>query len=112
MSLTCLPRHVSQYLRVLEPCFRHRHQLVFGWLLVLHIVYGDRANLKALGRHGPAHVAYQHDCRLLCAAYWYTKTLLGWFADQALQAFPPPRTASCIWWATVRSRASAGPSIR
>jgi hypothetical protein len=59
ISLTCLPRRVSQYLRVLEPCFRHRHQLVFSWLLVWHMLYGDRANLKALARHGPAHLAYQ-----------------------------------------------------
>jgi hypothetical protein len=90
MSLTCLPRRISQHLRVLEPCFRHRHQLVFSWLLVLHLVYGERANLKALARHGPPHLAYQHYRRLVCAAYWCTKTLLWWFADQALQAFPPP----------------------
>jgi DDE family transposase len=90
MSLTCLPPQVSQCLRVLGPCFRHRHQLVFGWLLVLHIIYGERANLQALARHGPAHLAYQHYRRLLCAAYWCPKTLLWWFADQAMQALPPP----------------------
>src|SRR6266540_4552025 len=53
MSLTCLPRQVSQDLRVLRPCFRHRHQLVFSWLLVLHLVYGDWATLKALARMAP-----------------------------------------------------------
>jgi Transposase DDE domain len=90
MSLTRLPRCVSQCLRVLGPCFHHRHHLVFSWLLVLHLVYGDRANLKELRRHGPAHLAYQHYRRLLCAGYWCTKALLWWFADQALQAFPPP----------------------
>jgi hypothetical protein len=58
--------------------------------LVLHLVYGERANLKVLARHGPAHLADQHYRRLLCAAYRCTKTLLWWFADQALQAFPPP----------------------
>jgi hypothetical protein len=91
MSLTCLPRRVSQHLRVLEPCFRHRHQLVCSGLLVLPLVYGERANLTALARHGPQHLAYQHYRRLVCAAYWCTKTLLWWFADQALQAFPPPQ---------------------
>jgi hypothetical protein len=90
MSLTCLPRRVSQCLRVLGPCFRHRHQLVFSWLLVWPLVYGERANLKAFARHGPQHLAYQQYRRLLCAAYWCTKTLLWWFADQAMQAFPPP----------------------
>jgi uncharacterized protein (DUF2249 family) len=69
MSLTCLPSHVSQSLRVLGPCFRHRHQLAFSWLLVLPLLYGERANLKALARHGPRPLAYQHSRRLLCAAY-------------------------------------------
>jgi hypothetical protein len=32
----------------LGPCFRHRHQLVFSWLLVLHLVYGERANLGSV----------------------------------------------------------------
>jgi hypothetical protein len=63
---------------------------VFSWLLVWPLVYGERANLKALARYGPDHLAYQHDRRLLCAASWCTKTLLGWFAEQALQALPPP----------------------
>jgi hypothetical protein len=90
MSLICLPCLVSQCLRVLGPCFRHRHLLIFSWLLVLNLVYGERANLKVLARHGPAHLVYQPYRRLLCAAYWCAKTLLWWFADQALQAFPPP----------------------
>ena len=58
MSLTCLPRRVSECLRVPGPCFPHRHQLVCSWLLVVHLVYGERAHLKALARHGPRHVAY------------------------------------------------------
>jgi hypothetical protein len=90
MSLTCLPRRVSQCLRVLGPCFHHRHHLVFSWLLVLHLLYGERATLKGLARHGPTHLAYQQYRRLLCAGYWCTKTLLWWFAEQALQALPPP----------------------
>jgi hypothetical protein len=90
MSLTGLPTCVSQCLRVLGPCFRHRHQLVFSWLLVLHLISGEQANLKALARHGPGHLASHHDRRLLCAAYWCTKALRWWCADEALQAFPPP----------------------
>jgi hypothetical protein len=90
MPLTCLPRRVSQCLRGLAPCFHHRHHLVFSWLLVLHLVYGDRANVKALSRHGPVHLAYQPYRRLLCASYWGTKALRWWFADHALQALPPP----------------------
>jgi hypothetical protein len=81
MALTCLPQRVSQCLRVLGPCVRHRHQLVCSWLLVRHLVYGEWAHRKALARHGPRPLAYQHDRRLLGATYWCTKTL---------QAFPPP----------------------
>ena len=90
MSLPCLPRCVTQCLGVVKPCFRHRHHLIFCWLLVLHIIYGQRANVQALARHGPTHLAYQHYRRLLCAAYWCSKTLLWWFAEQAMRAFPPP----------------------
>jgi hypothetical protein len=39
---------------------------------------------------GPPNLAYWQCRRLSCAAPWCTKTLLWWFADQALQAFPPP----------------------
>jgi hypothetical protein len=57
MSLTYLPPHGLQCLRVLGSCYRHRHQLAFSWLPVLHISYGERVNLQALARHGPAHLA-------------------------------------------------------
>ena len=90
MSLTHLPCRVAQYLRVLRPCFRYRPHLLFSGLLVLPIVYGHRANVYTLSRHGPCHLAYQPYCRLLCAAYWGSKTLLGWFAAQAMRALPPP----------------------
>jgi hypothetical protein len=57
MSLTCLPPRVAPCRRVRGPCCRHRHQRVFRWLLVLHRGYGERANRKALARHGPQHLA-------------------------------------------------------
>src|SRR5919109_577038 len=90
MSLTYLPRGVCQCLRVLGPCFHHRHHLVFSWLVVRHLVYGDRATVTELSRRGPAHLAYQHYRRRLCATYGCTKTRLWWFAEEALKAFPPP----------------------
>jgi hypothetical protein len=64
--------------------------MVFSWLLVLQLIHGDRANVKALSRHGLVHLAHQHYQHLFCAAYGCTKGLLWWFADQALQAFPRP----------------------
>ncbi len=90
MSWTCLPRRVSQGLRVLGPCFHRRHPRVFSGLFGLHLVSGERAHRKALARHGPAHLASQHDRRRRCATYWGTTTWLGWVAAQALPALPPP----------------------
>jgi hypothetical protein len=90
MSFTCLPRRVSQCLRVLAPGFHPRHQRVFSWLVGWPLVDGERATLNALARPGPPHLAYQHSRRWLCAAYWCTKTWRWGFAAQALQALPPP----------------------
>jgi hypothetical protein len=112
-SCTCLPRHVAECLRVLGPCFRHRHHLVFSWLLVLHRVYGNRANLTELSRHGPAQLAYQPYRRLLCAAYWCTQTRLWWFADQAVQAFPPPADGllSLVGASTLKGKRGPKPPV-
>jgi hypothetical protein len=68
MALTCLPRRVAEYLRVLGPCFRHRHHLVCSWLFVVPLVDGERATLQALARHGPAPLGDHHYRRLWCAA--------------------------------------------
>jgi hypothetical protein len=90
MALTCVPQRLSPCLRVLGPCFRPRPQLAFSWLLVWPLLDGERANLPALARQGPRHLAYQQYRRLRCAAYWCTNTWRWWFVDQALQALPPP----------------------
>ena len=112
MALTCLPRCVSQCLRMLGPCFRHRHHLMCSWLLGLHLGSGDRANLKALSRHGPAHLAYQHYRRLLCTVYWSTDALLGGLPTMPCRLYYPPQMGFSISSATVPSRASGAPSIR
>src|SRR5919109_1754331 len=93
MSLTCLPRRVSQCLRVLGPCFHHRHHLVFSWVLVLHLVDGERANLKALARHGPAHLAYQHYRCLLRAEISEGRDIHFTPPDDPQTACVPPHRA-------------------
>lgn len=90
IGLTCIPVSVRIFLEGLRGAFRHRHFLVFSWLLILHVVSHDKANLKALSRSAPKHIAYHHLRRLLCATYWWSKTILIWFADQAISALPPP----------------------
>ncbi len=90
MCLTCLPRRASQCLRVLEPYFRHRHRLVFSCLLLLNLVYGERANLKVLPGIARRILAI-NITRACCAPpIGARRPCFGWVADQALQAFPPP----------------------
>jgi hypothetical protein len=75
------------------PCFHHRHQLVFSWVLVLHLVDGERANLKALARHGPAHLAYQHYRCLLRAEISEGRDIHFTPPDDPQTACVPPHRA-------------------
>jgi hypothetical protein len=60
IQLTCLPKQVANWLHVLQPMFRHRHHLVFCWLLVCQAVYQDKATLTGLARLTPRHIAERH----------------------------------------------------
>ena len=70
LQFTCLPKAVSNWLQVLRPIFRHRHHLVFCWLLVCQVIYQEKATVKGLARLAPRHIAEWHLRRLLKAAYW------------------------------------------
>jgi hypothetical protein len=95
LPFTCLPKNVSNWLQVLRPMFRHRHHLVFCWLLVCQAVYQEKATITGLARIAPRHLAEWHLRRLLTAAYWNTRLLLWWFADHAIAALPPPDDGVC-----------------
>jgi hypothetical protein len=104
--LTCRPRRVTQGRRGLGPWVRHRHHLVFRGRLVLPLLYGERAQLKALARDGPSPLAYHHDRRRLGAAYGGTTPWLWRCAAQALHALPPPEEGrlSLVGDRTVKGR--------
>jgi hypothetical protein len=95
LRFTCLPKHVSNWLLVLRPMFRHRHHLVFCWLLVCQAIYQEKATLKGLARLAPRHIAEWHFRRLLTATYWNWRVLLWWFADQVIATLPPPEDGVC-----------------
>jgi Transposase DDE domain len=94
-QFTCLPKHVSHWLQVLRPMFRHRHHLLFCWLLVCQAIYQEKAALKGLARLAPRHIAEWHFRRLLTAIYWNWRVLLWWFADQVIATLPPPEDGVC-----------------
>jgi hypothetical protein len=95
IRLTCLPKQVANWLQVLRPMFRHRHHLVFCWLLVCQAVYQEKATLTGLARLTPRHIAERHFRRLLTATYWNWRVLLWWFADQVIATLPPPEDGVC-----------------
>jgi hypothetical protein len=95
IRLTCVPKSVANWLHVLQPMFRHRHHLVFCWLLVCQAVYQDKATLTGLARLTPRHSAARHVRRLLTAAYGHWRVLLWWFADHVMATLPPPADGVC-----------------
>jgi hypothetical protein len=71
-----LSKPVANWLHVLRPMFRHRHHLVFCWLLVCQAVYQEKATLTGLAWLTPQHITERHFRRLLTAAYWNARILL------------------------------------
>jgi len=90
IGITHLPDFVRVLFRGMPGVFRHRHQLVFCWLVVMQMVLAGPKTLKALSRSAPSHIAEWHFRRLLCAGYWNLRILLWWFAEEAVKALPPP----------------------
>jgi hypothetical protein len=95
LRFTRLPKPVANWLQVLRPMFRHRHHLVFCWLIVCQAVYEEKATVKGLARLTPRHIAEWHLRRLLTAAYWNWRILLWWFVDQVIAILPPPDDGVC-----------------
>jgi hypothetical protein len=95
-QFTCLPKPISNWLQVLRPMLRHRHHLIFCWLLICQAVYQDKATIKGLARLAPRHMAEWHVRRLLAATYRNWRLLLWWFADQVLATLPPPEDGVCF----------------
>src|ERR671923_1269379 len=90
LRFTRLPKPVANWLQVLRPMFRHRHHLVFCWLIVCQAVYEEKATVKGLARLTPCHIAEWHLRRLLTAAYWNWRGLVWGGAGRASTNVPPP----------------------
>lgn len=89
LALTRLPSNVRYVLQGTQQFFHFRHHLIFSWVLVLLLVYQDKATLQGLVRLGPKHVCEWHLRRFLCASYWCWRMVLGWLVESVLAVLPP-----------------------
>jgi IS4 transposase len=75
-----MPRHLSL-----------GHELVFKWLILMHITAFGQWTLAQLARGAARHITEWRFQRLLKARYWNVRLILWWAADQVISALPPPR---------------------
>jgi hypothetical protein len=90
IGLTYLPDFVRVLFRGMPEVFRHRHRLVFCWLVLIQMIFSGPRTLKGISAVAPSHIAEWHFRRLLSAGYWSLQLLLNWFAEAAIKSFPPP----------------------
>jgi hypothetical protein len=67
--LTRIPLKLRYLLHGTQPLFHHRHHRLFGWSLVLTLVYQDKASLCGRTRFGPTPIAEWPIRRFLQAGY-------------------------------------------
>jgi hypothetical protein len=90
LGLTYLPDFVRVFFKGMPTVFRHRHQLVFCWLVLIQMILNGQRTLKGISKVAPSHIAEWHFRRLLCAGYWSVHIVLWWFVEGAINAFPEP----------------------
>ena len=89
-SFTRLPPAVRILFKGMPGVWRHRHQLIFCWLIVMQIVTSGPRTLTALSQSTPGFITEWRFRRLLSAGYWSLKVLLHWFAEEAIKSLPVP----------------------
>jgi hypothetical protein len=89
-SFTCLPPAIRILFKGMPGVWRHRHQLVFCWLIVMQIVTSGARTLSGLSQSAPGFITEWRFRRLLSAGYWSLKVLLHWFAEEAIKSLPVP----------------------
>jgi len=89
-GFTCLPPEIRVLFKGMPGIWRHRHHLVFCWLIIMQIVTSGARTLTGLSRLAPRFITEWHFRRLLDAGYWRLKMLLRWFAEKTIQALPEP----------------------
>jgi hypothetical protein len=90
-SFTCLPPAIRILFKGMPGVWRHRHRLVFCWLIVMQIVTSGARTLSGLSQSSPGFITEWRFRRLLSAGYWSLKVLLHWFAEEAIKSLPTPQ---------------------
>ena len=89
-SFTRLPPAIRILFKGMPGVWRHRHQLIFCWLIVMQIVTSGPRTLAGLSQAAPGFITEWRFRRLLAAGYWSLKVLLHWFAEEAIKSLPAP----------------------
>jgi len=89
-SFTRLPPAVRILFKGMPGVWRHRHQLIFCWLIVMQIVTSGPRTLTGLSQTAPGFITEWRCRHLLSAGYWSLKVLLHWFAEEAIKSLPAP----------------------
>ena len=76
--------------QTLKGVWRHRHQLVFSWLIVMQIVTSGARTLTGLSRAAPRFITEWRFRQWLDAGCWSLKVLLHWFAMETIKALDEP----------------------
>ena len=91
VTVTYLPLFVTILFRGMPGMWKSRHRLVLCWLVVLQALFPGRKTLAELARWSPASITVWRLRRVLKAAYWDVHLLVEWWAQEALNALPPPK---------------------
>ncbi len=76
-----------------------RHQLIFKWLIFMHMTLYGQWTLARMAREAAKHISEWKFQRLLRAKYWNVRIILWWTAEQVLATLPPPR--DCVLYLVV-----------
>jgi hypothetical protein len=87
-QFTCLPPAIRILFNGMPGVWRHRHRLIFCWLIVMQIVTSGSRTLVGLSRSAPGFITEWRFRRLLSAGYWSLKLLLQWFAGETIKSLP------------------------
>lgn len=74
---------------------RYRHQVVFHWLVLMHLVLSGPKMLKGLSLATPSRIAERPFRRFHCARYWSVHFLLRWLAEETLKSTSRGQSGLC-----------------